>query len=331
MNVITSSRMKEGLKGIRNLFIWGVIFLILAIIGGVWAYFIHVKDVAPITMNSAIVNHSGPGVYASIEVASFPYAFAEQDDTTNKYYFVFDKEDLMYIAYLTDVQYNRLFDNATAENPIIISGMTTSIPEDVRKLAIEMYNQEYGEKFLTDENFNDYLGTIYLDTLSKPNDPTTQIILSIIFSGLAIGFFTGGIIKRKNILKKVQSFSEDDWKNMESELENNDTICYPTSSVYFSKNYIYNLKNGIDIFSYEDVLWMYPFFVKHYGITTSKSILLVTKDTIKHRIFEISGFSKKEKQDYEKIMNYIYDKNKNIVIGYTKENVQQMKDLYGIK
>ena len=76
---------------------------------------------------------------------------------------------------------------------------------------------------------------------------------------------------------------------------------------------------------------MYPFVSKQNGITTSKSLIIRTNDKMKHQISNINNFSKKRKEEYDEVMNFIYNKNKKITLGFSKENRQQMKDLYGIK
>ena len=76
---------------------------------------------------------------------------------------------------------------------------------------------------------------------------------------------------------------------------------------------------------------MYQFQMKRYGITVNKSIVLVTKNKERASIANMDNFMKRSKKEFTEIMNFIISKNESIVLGYTKENRKQMKDLYGIK
>lgn len=114
-------------------------------------------------------------------------------------------------------------------------------------------------------------------------------------------------------------------------LDKDETIYYKKLKLYLTENYVVSLINGIDIFSYNDIIWMYPFLTKQYGKTTSKSIIIRTKDKTKYQIAYINNLSKKEKESYENAINFIYNKNNQMILGFSEENKQQAKDLYGIK
>lgn len=331
MNSVNSPKLKEGLKKIKKMFICSIIFLIITIGIGVWAFLINTKDYKSVSMNSVILDNNKEDVYAHVDVNVSPYVFAEYDNTLDKYYLAFDNQKLMYILYLSPSDYEMLNKDGIEKTPIRITGMTKKTTDDVKALAIDAYNELMGKEVLSNSNFEDYLGAIFLDTTNQPTDIDLQIILAIISGSITIGLLIVVLASRKRTKKKINSFTNNEWKLIEEELDKEDTVYYKNLKLYLTEHYVVNLSSGIDIFSYDDILWMYPFLLKQYGITTSKNLVIVTKDKVRHQIANINNFSKKSKNNYEEVMNLIYNQNQKIAIGFTKENKKQMKDLYGIK
>lgn len=331
MNVVSSPTIRVGLKRIRVFLIFGIFFLAVAAGLGAWAYMLSTKQSNAVKLNSLIIDEVGESTFAKLEVASVPYAFAEYDGTTDKYYFVFDQEDLMYVVYLPRNTYYELDDESIVDHPVTIEGMTKPIPDDIRNLAIEVYNEANEKEFLTEENFEKYLGAIYLDTTEKPNNNTVQLIFTVVAGSFGLLFIFLSFFTKSRSKKVIQKFSDTEWKKIETELESSETISYKSLNLHFTENYVVVLSSGVDIFSYQDILWMYPYVLKQYGITTNKDIVLVTRDKKRHSIANVSNFSKKSKEQYNDIMSFIHSKNPNCLVGYTKENIQEMKNLYGIK
>jgi len=326
MNVVSSPTIRASLKKIRVFLIFGFFFLAVAIGLGAWAYMLSMEQSDAINLNSLIIDKVKESKFAKVEVASVPYAFAEYDNTTEKYYFVFDQEDLMYVVYLPRDVYYKLDNETILENPMVIEGMTKPIPEDIRKLAIEVYNEANEEEFLTDENFENYLGSIYLDVTEKPNNNTAQLIFAIVSGVFSLLFIFLSFFMRIRSKKVVRKFSEEEWKKIESELESSETISYKSLNLHFTENYIVVLSSGIDIFSYKDILWIYPFIQRINGIKASQSLMVLTNDAKTHRIAEIDIITKKKKEVYEEIWNTIINRNPNMLTGYTKENIAIMND-----
>ena len=78
-------------------------------------------------------------------------------------------------------------------------------------------------------------------------------------------------------------------------------------------------------------MWLYPYEQKYNGITNSSCLIVVTKDKKKIKIATVSGFHLKLNKIYPEIMQFIDQKNSSVLIGFTKENQQKIKDLYQIQ
>ena len=106
-----------------------------------------------------------------MEVATKPYKFARYKNTNDSYYIVSDNKYL-YILYMNEEQANTLSIDTIEQNPLRVEGITQNIPNDVKKLAIDAYNDimKDGQSKLTLDDFDSYFGNIYLDLVSSEFD-----------------------------------------------------------------------------------------------------------------------------------------------------------------
>ena len=58
-----------------------------------------------------------------------------------KYYLVMDNDNYLYIIYMKDSEYKKLNVDSIETNPIKVKGLTKKIPNDIKELAIESYNE----------------------------------------------------------------------------------------------------------------------------------------------------------------------------------------------
>ncbi len=151
--------------------------------------------------------------YKTWEICGLTEEFAADFKETYHYYFAFDPEWYPFIIKmkgelgeefqpLVDYAYE---DNAEEPDPITVRGISIPIEDDIREYAIECINILYGEEFITEDNFEDYLGVSILDTTQKPMgraDFTVARWLGIfgianIIAGILL--LRKGIRNRKNI------------------------------------------------------------------------------------------------------------------------------------
>lgn len=151
--------------------------------------------------------------YKTWEICGLTEEFAADFKETYHYYFAFDPEWYPFIIKmkgelgeefqpLVDYAYE---DNAEEPDPITVRGISVPIEDDIREYAIECINILYGEEFITEDNFEDYLGVSILDMTRKPMgraDFTVARWLGIfgianIIAGILL--LRKGIRNRKNI------------------------------------------------------------------------------------------------------------------------------------
>jgi len=118
--------------------------------------FVHMNDL--IKLENGNVNKN-----SFIDIKYNPFEFALYDKSFSKYYIVQD-EEYMYIAYISDDLLKEINSKDLENESYRITGHTKVITEDIKKLAIEVYNETVNVEAINYDNFDSYFGSIYLDT-----------------------------------------------------------------------------------------------------------------------------------------------------------------------
>ena len=122
------------------------------------------------------------------------------------------------------------------------------------------------------------------------------------------------------------------WEDINKELEEEEAFYYKSAKLALTKNYIVDFSTGLKVFKYNEVLWMYRYELRQNGIKSQMSIILFVKnDKKRHVVASMVGYTKKSKEINREIMDAIMNKNKKMLVGYTKENREKMKEEYQIK
>ncbi len=330
MKKITNNLLEKELKK-YNYFLIITIILFLTGASFIGIYFfknfkIHENS---IYLNTVIENMDNKtGITAHLKVAQEPYSFAKySDDPYNAYYIIFDGE-YYYITYMSDNEYNKLNKKDIKEKPITIYGKTTYTPEDVRDLALETYNEGLDEEDQIDkDDFNNYFGGVYLDITSINNSYNWLITISItliIFSiiSLIISFIIR--FKSQKILNEIE---DNELKKIEKELNEYEAIYYKKCHLILSKNHLITFIDGLKIYNYKDIIWIYENKIKQKGFTIIRTISVLNKNGKTIDIAQIPGMNTKNEKIISEILTNISKKNKNILIGYTTENKKKAKEI----
>ena len=267
------------------------------------------------------------GIYAKINVTYGPYGFA-QDQDDSWYYFVWDQDNVMYIVKITDETYEYMSslyeDGAKEKIEYELKGYTFDISSKLKKVAIEAVNEMYqnAEEKVTNSNFAEYLGYVYVDETEEPNNQTINNLQGIgIIAGMFFIIF--GVIF---IVQKVRSIKVTRNKELMEELRNeladlNDDE-YGKLKVYLTSKYIISKTSGIEIIQYKDVIWEYSQIRYVNGTAQGKTLIVCTKDKKRHSV-AIAGANDAR---IDEIMVAIKDRNENVKIGFTKENREFFKN-----
>lgn len=331
-----SVELQKLLKKGKGTLITGLIMIIGSIAVVIFAY-LSLQDIIknPVLLNEATKENE----YAKVDVNVMTDYFAvnEINEKDNKVYLVFDGENRLYMVNLNSEarsELNDIYDYSFDEDKefpgaVTIYGTTVKIPSSLQTLAINFYNEWMDEEFLTDHNFNDYLGFYYLDTNQK-SDSEENMIYAYMVGGLfgIIGIcLIGSFFKNKKESKKSLEIFEGNLEKLEEEINRTSTMNYQKYKLFITDNYIVSYLNCLQVVLYKDIVWLYAKEITYRGSTT-RTIYVVTKDSKIHTVCNV-GVSKKTKADLEEIYQALLLKlPKKALDGYTNENRLKVKELY---
>ena len=272
------------------------------------------------------------------EVAIYGNTNNESDEKNDRYYIAFNNgywyvvdlnletidelKDIKEYTYSTD-------ENAQTPNSIKIYGMTEKIPDELKTMLIDYYNQGVEEENkITTDDFERYFGSTLLNVRKSPVDTTAEeVIIFFAMIGMIIIFIYNisiYIIKQKikNYLKK------NDYENeLAKQLDDNVEEKHYRDMVILTKDFLVDLKSngGFSTFKYSDVKWIHIHSVKYYGIITTSSSIIVHLNDGKTNIqcIKIKGGTTEE---FLNIFNKICEKvPTDCLKGYTQENIKAFK------
>lgn len=286
------------------------------------------KDLKTIIQDKSIT--AKDELYSKINIKRNLFKFAVYDDTTDAYYFTTDGEYL-YIMYMTIDKYKEIYNEEKKDDFIKVEGITALVSKDVKELAIDTYNEMFelsDEEKLTIADFENYFGTVYLDT-TKDLSGGGLIFFIIGFGALIFGIilFIITIVRKINYKSGIKKLDSNIISKLEQEMNDEEAFYYDNSCVCLTKNYIINFGMKFSYIDYKDVIWIYEFNSRVYGIKTIKSIMVVDKYGKQNRIALNDAFTKKSKMEYEEIINTLTDKCNNALIGYTRDNIKNSKEI----
>lgn len=333
MKEIKSEQIRKIVKKAKtNLIVWIIVAICAA---AILALSIFMNDFRKGAVFNDVLESSSPeeNKFVEAEVKQVPVVFAHYPtDNSGKFYFMMD-EKYIYIAFLSDKAYEKFNVEDIVDHPDKVKGVTKKIPSDIKKLAIEAYNEGRDkENQITSADFSKYFGTLYIDETEV--DPAQVVLLLVGIIGWMVGFIMTiaqviGIVKLRGTIKKMDDTV---WEDINRELEEEEAFYYKSAKLALTKNYIVDFARGLKVYKYSDLLWMYRYELRQNGINSQMSIILFIKgDKKRHVVASTVGYTKKSKEINKEIMDAIMEKNKKMLVGYTKENRQKMKEEYQIK
>lgn len=286
------------------------------------------KEEAQVYNDLIAANKDKEEMFVELEISEIPYLFAtkEEKSSKQKFYFAIDEHNYWYIVRLTDKTYEKLEEqyNADKENfKYTLKGYIYDDPSELKRLAISAYNEnleESAEK-LTTTNFKDYLGSTYLDETKTPFDSTATIFIGVgigtaVISLIFLIIYISQATKVKSTLKKYNI------EDLKEALSNCNMEEYKKQSIYLTNKYLISTLNGLDVFEYKDILWIYNEKRKQNGVSLGVWLMVCTADRKRIQV----GRAQKDDILIE-IMTKIKEKNQDILVGFTGDNNKQYKEL----
>lgn len=278
------------------------------------------EEESPKDYNDLIVDKQDQeGSYATVTIDSVPILFATND--YENYYIVMDTNNYMYLSRLTDDTYNKLEKEYSTNKSInyTLTGYLYNAPEELQKLAMDIYNEEMGEEIITKYNYHTYFGSTYLDETNNPNANDTLLAIGFILIIVSIIIF---IVYLVNVIKTKKTYKKYSKEELTTILQESTTIAYPKAKVYLTSKYIISTSSGITVTKYEDLVWMYIQRRTYNFINIGTNLLGRTNNN------KVVNLAVTYRNNYllEEIISEIEKHNQNILIGYTKENSKAYRE-----
>ncbi len=259
------------------------------------------------------------GEYTKLDIV-LAYSFAERDDLI--YYYVQDEDGYVYVVRMTDDTFDKMeadYNSSSNQDNFTytIYGYVRKVPSDLKKFIISEFDDAFGQKITADE-YDEWFSDTYIDETL-----TGKITRHIFFLGAGVIFDIAAVIlliiylKTSVQLKRVmKNYNYDIIAN---QLSSADTICYKREGIYLASQFIIFTYTGLRLMSYSDIKWMYN--LKHYtnGIPIGISLMAACSDK---KLYSVASTSSKNEQTLIEIMARIHERNNNVLIGYTDENIQ---------
>ena len=280
-------------------------------------------------LNDIIENKNNEeNAYAYLEVTQAPYSIAKyENDEDNAFYIVFDGR-YFYITYISNEVYEKLNVEGLEENPLTIYWTTTTTPTELRKIALDAYNEGLEEEDqITMEDFNSYFGEVYLNNVSLKKLNSTFFIISTIPFILSLIFLILFITKKVKTRKTLTKLTEEELEKLEKEIDDDRTKHYKKYHLILTQNYILSFNQGLVILKYNELIWIYEHRLKQYGITTAKNIYVMDNTGKRYNILTIDGINKIANQILKEVITEVSNKNEKILVGFNKKNEEEIKEL----
>lgn len=273
----------------------------------------------------------------SDEVAIYGDTDNKNDSTNDRYYIAINGGywyvvDLNFetIDKLKEIQEYTYSTDEKAEVPEVVRiyGMTEKIPDELKKMLVDFYNEGIeDEEKISLENFDSHFGSVLLNVRRTPID-TNKEEAFMIFA--VLGIFVLFMIQIILIISKnkIQKYINKNQYREEiiNQLDNCIEEKHYKDKIILTKDFLVDLKSSIGVvFKYSDIKWVHIHNIKYYGVlTVSTSIIVHLRDgKTQMKCIEING---KSDEEFFNIFNKICDRAPaDCLKGYTKENLQEFK------
>lgn len=285
-----------------------------------------------------LTKNTSENVYAKLNVSLLDSAFATEtlDGKEKDYYIAFDENDNPFIIVLNKSgleslrkiqEYTLSETEIEKPNPVMVYGNVSKSDTEVFKYLQEFLKDEDGNTYTIDE-LKSVVGENYLDTTwDNKEEGIFALILFGVFSLSGLILIIVYFVRNKES-KKILEECERELEKIEEDVKSGKGIHNKKCKVYLTDRYLLSYAGGVKLIELNDIVWVYPFITKQNGITTSKSIYVITNNGKSNVVAVVNTWGKKNKAFFEELYQDIINKVPNVLVGYSKENMEKAKEMY---
>lgn len=287
---------------------------------------------------AAIGTETEKYVYMQIEgltemVASYGTDGNEQNDENEKYYLALnqgyfyvvnlDTTGLEELKSLQDYTYGKI-ENKPA--PVTVYGITEDVPDELKEKIVEYFNELYPDLNITIDEFEQYFGSVLLNTRRDPVDVQIETIIitfAIITLFVTIVMHIMKIITKKKLFKYLEKNGY--VEEVEKQLDDNIEESLYNDKIIITKDYIVDKTDGLVIIKFSDIKWIYTHKIKYYGFVTYSDMIIHLNDG--KTMFKCGCVRGNITNEFEEVFEKICSKVPNDALkGYTQENIKEYKE-----
>lgn len=285
-----------------------------------------------------LTKNTSANVYAKLNVSLLDSAFATEtlDGKEKDYYIAFDENDNPFIIVLDKSgleslrkiqEYTLSETEIEKPNPVMVYGNVSKSDTEVFKYLQEFLKDEDGNTYTIDE-LKSVVGENYLDTTwDNKEEGIFALILFGVFSLSGLILIIVYFVRNKKSKKILEEY-ERELEKIEEDVKSGKGIHNKKCKVYLTDRYLLSYAGGVKLIELNDIVWVYPFITKQNGITTSKSIYVITNNGKSNVVAVVNTWGKKNKAFFEELYQDIINKVPNVLVGYSKENMEKAKEMY---
>lgn len=249
---------------------------------------------------------------ASVTIKEKPVKlFKDSKDAKISYYGVLDGDNA-YIIKINDNDYSKINENTLASDPETVYGVAKKIDYDL--LTSMDSNENITPEFFT------VLGGVYLEVTNNDTMFTIIVVIGAISGLCYVSFMIAYLIRRKQINGGLKKISDEELEKIEKEIDDKETFYYERAHLILTKHYIISMIGKFRVEEFDNIIWIYEYRLKQYGLTTNKSLMAMNNKGEVRALVQVDGVTKKSTAVINEIAEEIAKKNENILVGYTKEN-----------
>lgn len=334
MKRLTNEKLKKEFQKVNNNLIIAIVCLVLGLVCigvGFYAENRVPKDTEYLNDIIESENNDREDVKVNVKISMQPVLFTRMTNNSNKKYYITADDKYYYIISLTDSQYDDIKDKNLEKEPITIYGKSKLISSEIKRLAKSYYNQameKEEDKISTDEDFYNVFGDLYLDSTNENIASIILIVIGALCMLMWTCFILAFIIMKIRLDRTFKKIDDEELRKIEEEIDDKDSFHYERAHLILTKNYIISFLSGFKVLKYEDIIWIYEYRLRQYGMTTQKSIMVMDKTGKVKPLITLDGVTKKSKLVFNEIVDTILSKNNKILVGYNKENKKKIKEEY---
>lgn len=265
------------------------------------------------------------GEYTKLDIVS-AYSFAGKGNLT--YYYVLDEDGYLYVARLTDDTFDDMVDkyNSCPDQDKFtyeIHGYVCNVYGDLKDYMISELDDVFGEEYkISYADYDDMFYDTYIDETSPGKATTFSLFIALgaVCDIVGLLMLILYLTRSSRIRKSLKQYNFD---VLYSQLSSSETLCYKKEGIYLCSQYVVSTVIGLRILNYYDIKWIYNIKNSVNGIPTAVNLVAACSDK---NTYNIASTMPKNENVLIEIMQEIYARDTDILVGYSNENIQAYKE-----